>query len=71
METEKISIRPYSHKQLAAMYGVSTRTLRRWLTPFKTYIGVRHGHFYMIPQVEVIFEKLGIPYLTDINFGKS
>lgn len=54
-------IRPYTHKELAALYGVSWITLQRWLEPFKEVVGPKKGHFYNARQAEIIFMKLGYP----------
>lgn len=56
-----IVIRPYTHKELAALYGVSWITFQKWLKPFESEIGLKNGHFYNTRQVEIIFEKLGLP----------
>jgi transposase len=56
-----IIIRPYTHKQLAAMYGVSWGTFQKWLKPHTSDIGVKNGHFYSARQVEIIFDKIGLP----------
>lgn len=56
-----INIQPYTHKQLATMYEVSWKTLKRWLRPFEPEIGKKNGHFYTSRQVELIFNKLGLP----------
>jgi transposase len=54
-------IRPYTHKELSRLYGVSWLTLQRWLKPFEESIGQKNGHFYTSRQVNIIFEKLGYP----------
>lgn len=54
-------LKPYNLKELAAMYGVSARTLNKWLAPFGDQIGKRIGYFYTIPQVKLIFLHLGLP----------
>lgn len=54
-------IKTYSVKEVAGLYGISTKTLRKWLKPFKKEIGERQGHFYYPKQVRIIFEKLGLP----------
>lgn len=56
-------IKPYTHKELAALYGVSWLTFQKWLKPFDADIGAKNGHFYNTRQVEIIFEKLGFPSL--------
>ena len=55
------SLKAYTVKQLSELYGVSTKTFRRWLTPFSKEIGEKHGHFYNISQVKCIIIRLGIP----------
>ena len=54
-------IRPYTTKQLFALYGVSDKTFRKWLQPFREEIGKKRGLFFTIEQVKVIFDKLGTP----------
>ena len=61
MEYDGIVIKPYTPQELAALYGVSRPTLRRWLKPHLPVIGVRNGHFYTSKQVEIIFSKIGWP----------
>ena len=55
------SLKPYNLKELAGMYGVSVRTLSKWIEPFAGQIGKRIGYFYTIPQVKTIFLNLGLP----------
>ena len=54
-------IRPYSTKDLAGIYGVCDKTLKRWIKPFATDIGEKNGWYFSVAQVKVIFEKLGVP----------
>ncbi len=54
-------IRPYTHKELAALYRVSWLTFQKWLKPHATDIGKKTGHFYNTKQVQIIFDKLGQP----------
>jgi hypothetical protein len=54
-------LRPYTHKELSALYGVNRKTFLKWLKPFQKAIGPRNGHFYSTIQVEVILRKLGRP----------
>ena len=57
----KIPLRPYNLKELAAMYGISTKTFNKWLKPFKKIIGPRKGYFFTIPQVRMIFKFFEFP----------
>jgi hypothetical protein len=62
-----IQLKPYTLKELCALYGVCRLTFRKWLKPFEKEIGVRHGMYYSILQVRVIFDKLGYPSMYDLN----
>jgi len=57
----ELTIRPYTHKELAVAYGVSWVTFRKWLKPYENEIGLKTGHFYNSRQVEIIFQRLGYP----------
>ena len=54
-------LKAYTTKHLAEVYGVSDKTFRRWLAPFKKAIGAKRGYFYNITQVRCIVERLGLP----------
>ena len=64
---QKIQIKTYSVKEVAVLYGISRKTLRKWLIPFAKEIGKRKGHLYNPKQMVVIFDKLGIPGEIYIN----
>lgn len=59
---EVTEMRPYSTKELAKIYGVCDRTLLKWMKPFAAEIGEKRGRYYTVAQVEVIFQRLGMPY---------
>jgi transposase len=54
-------IQTYNLKQLAAIYGVSTKVMKSWLKPYHEIIGERFGKKYSPKNVAIIFEKLGVP----------
>ena len=58
---QKIPVKTYSVKEVAGLYGISSKTLTKWLTPFEKEIGERSGYFYYPKQIKVIFDKLGLP----------
>lgn len=60
-ENNEVAIKPYTHKQLAAMYGTTGRTLNTWLDQFREELGERVGHYYSIKQVKLIFKNLDVP----------
>jgi len=59
--TNEITIRPYTAKELAALYGVSTKTLRTWLLPHQAAVGEKISRYFTALQIRIIFEKLGAP----------
>jgi hypothetical protein len=54
-------LKAYTVKQLSEIYGVSTKTFRRWLAPFSEDIGQKLGYFYNVTQVKLIVQHLGVP----------
>ncbi|MCK6639655.1 MAG: helix-turn-helix domain-containing protein [Bacteroidia bacterium] len=66
-ESTQIKLKPYSITELARIYGVDPRTLKKWIVPFEKEIGTKQGRFYQIPQVKIIFDKLSLP--TDITIA--
>ena len=58
---QKVPVKTYSVKEVAGLYNISSKTLKKWLTPFENEIGERRGYFYYPKQVKVIFDKLGLP----------
>lgn len=60
--TEVKEIKPYSTKELSRIYGVCDKTLLKWMKPFTDEIGQKQGRFFTVAQVEIIFNKLGMPY---------
>ncbi|MBI4945306.1 MAG: hypothetical protein HY840_02760 [Bacteroidetes bacterium] len=69
-EKQNMILRPCTVKELSAFYRVSKTTIRKWLERYKEEIGERTGHFYMIEQVKIIFEKFGVPSGKQIVFPK-
>ena len=59
--TKAMEIRHYSHRELSRIYGVSEKTLHKWIKPFEEAIGKKQGRYYTIAQVTTIFDKLGVP----------
>lgn len=62
--TQRIQVKTYSVKEVADLYSISNKTLKKWLSPFENEIGERRGYFYNPKQVGIIFEKLGLPSLN-------
>ena len=62
-----LSLKPYTVLELARLYGISDRTMKKWIRPFETEVGTKIGHFYTVAQVRVILEHLGIPGEVEID----
>lgn len=54
-------IKPCTLTELAAIYGVGIRTMKKWIISHQQAIGEKHGRIYTALQVKIIFEKLGLP----------
>lgn len=54
-------LKVHTLKEIAIMYGVSDRTLKKWLLPFEEKIGKKVGWYYSVNQVKIIFQSLGLP----------
>ena len=69
-EKIKVALKPYTIKELAKIYGVCTKTFRRWINPIKKEIGERNGWFYSIAQVKIIFSELLLPSWIEVEQQK-
>ena len=54
-------LKVHTLKEIAIMYGVSDRTLKKWLFFFEEKIGKKVGWYYSVNQVKIIFQSLGLP----------
>ena len=67
METKTIiHVKPYSLKEIAALYGISTKTLSKWIVPIKEKIGMRRGRCYTVNQVRIILDEIGLPGIIEV-----
>lgn len=62
-----VTARPCSTGHLTDVYGVTRKTFYSWLRPFRPELGRKASFFYTIPQVEFIFQKLGMPKNWDLK----
>lgn len=51
-------IHPMTLLQLAVRWGVSVRTVKRWIKPFEHELGRVEGKIFTPRQVKIIFEHL-------------
>jgi hypothetical protein len=60
---ERTVVKPYTTKELAQLFNMSARTLRRNIAGIKAKIGKRKGYFFSVEQVQMIFDQMGgAPY---------
>ena len=60
-DSYRVEIKPCSLKELSNIYGVTVRTIKKWIAPHDKKIGKKIGRYYNALQVKIIFEKLGLP----------
>jgi hypothetical protein len=56
-----VEIKPCSLTELSHIYGVTVRTIKKWITMHEKEVGIKAGRYYTARQVKIIFEKLGLP----------
>ena len=56
-----VELKAYTTKEIAALYGISTKTFRTWMLPHQCTIGAKTGRYFTVLQVRLIFDKLGLP----------
>jgi hypothetical protein len=66
MKKNTIQLKPYSLVDLAKLYTVCDRTMKKWIKPFDHEVGEKNGRYYSISQVKIIFDKLGLPSEIEI-----
>jgi len=57
----RLIIRPYYITDLAAIYGVNSKTVNKWISRFPKQLGKKDGHLFSIKQVTFIIKKYGMP----------
>ncbi len=60
-EQGHLIIRPYRMKDLAAIYSVSTKTMKRWIDTKASAQSNKTKMFFTIEQVTGIFSTIGVP----------
>ncbi len=58
-----VPVKPYTLTQLCHFYDVTPKTFKKWLLPFREEMGHNRRTLFTIAQVEIIFIKLGRPYV--------
>jgi hypothetical protein len=61
MTRELAKVQPYTTKGLCLLYGVSYKTLQKWLKEIDGDLGKKVGKLWNVNQVEIIFKRYGRP----------
>jgi hypothetical protein len=61
----RLIIKPYRMKDLAAIYGVDVRTVRRWMNKLIPAIVRKQAKYFAVHEVTAIIEALGVPKKAD------
>lgn len=61
LHTKLAEIKPSTLKEMAKLYEVDARTLKKWLLPFQKFVGRMNGRYYTVVQVERILLRIGLP----------
>ncbi|HEX7904900.1 MAG TPA: hypothetical protein VF487_13570 [Chitinophagaceae bacterium] len=54
-------IKPYRMTDLAAIFDVNYRTMKRWMSNFPNDLHKKEGKYYSIQQVEFMIGQFGLP----------
>ncbi len=54
-------LKPYTQKELAGLYGLTTYIMRKWLKAMQPELGLPIAYRYTVKQVEMILARYGIP----------
>ena len=54
-------IKPYRIIDLAAIFDVNRKTMRRWMNNFPGELHKREGKYFSINQVEFMIAQFGLP----------
>ena len=66
-EEGNLLIKPYRLKDLAEIYGVCNRTMKKWIVSATPEVQRNRSQFYSIPGVTKILEALGLPQKLEIK----
>lgn len=60
-------IKPYQLKDLAAIYDVHPRTVRRWIDKLAPQIGNKKVKYFTIEEVTIIVNAIGLPQIIELK----
>ena len=57
----KLFVKPYRLSDLAIIFDVKRKTMRKWLDKYPEQFGKREGKYFSIRQVEFCLQTFGLP----------
>ena len=57
----KLFVKPYRLSDLAIIFDVNRKTMRKWLDKYPEQFGKREGKYFYIRQVEFCLQTFGLP----------
>lgn len=54
-------VKPYRLSDLAIIFDVNRKTMRKWLDKYPEVFGTREGKYFSVRQVEFCLDKFGLP----------
>lgn len=57
----KLIVKPYRLSDLATIFDVNRKTMRKWLDKYPDELGKREGKYFSVRQVQFCLEKFGLP----------
>lgn len=66
-EKGNLIIKPYRIIDLAAIFDVNRKTMRRWMNNLPSELGKPEGKYYSIRQVEFMIAQFGLPRRIDMS----
>lgn len=66
-EEGNLLIKPYRVMDLAALYDVTTKTMRKWIATAVPDIQKSSGHYYSAKAVAQIIQAIGAPQKLSIK----
>lgn len=64
-------LKPCTLTDLARLYELSPKTMRKRIKALKNEIGIKRGRYYTTQQVEMIFIELMPPKGLELSFDSS
>jgi hypothetical protein len=61
MSKTTLEVKPYTMKEMAAIYCISARSFATWIKKIEPHVGRKQGRYFNVHQVRMIIEKLGLP----------